>query len=183
MQMLSSLSQEQLYQFISTACHDEGLIIIRHPVRSLLLQLLQCVHSHLGRKFMLEKLSVHQLSTCLSFDQHQSFDDIIVGKETKGRGFFTDAPNYHALVVRPTHYGLPILRNRQSTHPVLMTRPRALAVASIDFPQFDSLVSRAREDHVALGIEEDVADVMIMTEESLEAEVVVIEIPELDGEI
>lgn len=58
-----------------------------------------------------------------------------------------------------------------------MTRPRALAVASIDFPQFDSFVSRARNDHVTFGVKEDVADIMVVSEEGLKAEVVVIEVP------
>lgn len=106
-----------------------------------------------------------------------------MGEETQSRGLFIYIPNYNTLIVRTTDEGLPILRNREPPNPVLVPGPRALAVPRAYLPKLYSFITGAREHHVPLGVEQDKADVVVMPEKSLEAEIVVVEVPELDGEI
>lgn len=57
------------------------------------------------------------------------------------------------------------------------------AVSSANFPKFDRLVSRARNNTITFRSKIDIGYVMVMAEESLKAEIVIVQIPELDRQI
>lgn len=59
----------------------------------------------------------------------------------------------------------------------------SLTISSINLPQLYSLIPRARVYHISLGIEVDRGDVVIVSEEGLEAEIVIGEVPKFDGKI
>lgn len=57
------------------------------------------------------------------------------------------------------------------------------AVSSANFPKFDRLVSRARNNTITFRSKIDIGYVMVMAEESLKAEIVIVQIPELNRQI
>jgi hypothetical protein len=92
-------------------------------------------------------------------------------------------PHYHALIVGSTDESLPVFGDGQLPDPTLVTAEGLLAVTSIDLPESDGLVSGAGEDHISLGVEIDIGDVVVMAVKGLEAQVIVIDIPQLDGQV
>lgn len=95
MQVFPGLRQEQFDQLISTACQNEGLEVIRHTVSALLAELFEGVHAYFWGEFVLQELSIHELGADFTFDEHDCFDDIVVGEEPESRGFLVDVPyNY-----------------------------------------------------------------------------------------
>ena len=58
-----------------------------------------------------------------------------------------------------------------------------LAVTSADFPHLDGFVPGARKDHITSRVKQHVGNVVIVTEESLEALVVIVSVPDLDGQV
>jgi hypothetical protein len=104
-------------------------------------------------------------------------------EKSQNRGFFIDIPNNNTLIIRATDKSLPIFGNGEPSNPSFMSIESFLAIPCADLPKSDGLVSRAGEDHIPFRIEIDVGDVVVMAIESLEAEVVVIDIPKFDREV
>lgn len=67
--------------------------------------------------------------------------------------------------------------------PVFVSRVGAFAVACADFPEFDGFIAGGGEKEVSFGGEGEVGDVVVVSEEGFGAEVVVVEVPQLDGEV
>ena len=132
---------------------------------------------------MLQKFAIHELCARISFDQEDCFYYVIVGEEAKSWCFLLDVPNHHALIIRATDECLPILGHGQASHPAFVACESPFTVACGDFPEPDRFVSGCGQDQVTLGIEADVGDVVVVSVEGLEAEVVVVDVPEFDGEI
>lgn len=53
----------------------------------------------------------------------------------------------------------------------------------MNLPQFDRFISTAAEDHIAFWVEGYEGNVVIMSKQSFEAKIVIIEIPKLNREI
>lgn len=132
---------------------------------------------------MLEKLAIHELCACISFDKKDCFYYVIMGKEAKSWGLLLDAPDHYTLIIGATYECLPVFGYCQAPHPALMTCEGALAVASGDLPESNRLIPGRRKDKVAFRVEADVGDVVVVSVEGLKAEVVVVDVPEFDGEI
>jgi hypothetical protein len=182
-QMFAGLEHEELDELVPAAGEEEGLVVAGHPVGAFLIQLLQGVHPDLWRELVLQKLGVHHLGAGLALDEQYCFDDVVVGEEAQGGCFLVDVPDYDRLVVRAADEGLSILGNGDPPDPVLVAGVGTLAIACADFPELDGLVAGAGIDHVAFGVELHVGHIVVVSEEGLEAEVVVIEVPQLDGEV
>ncbi len=183
MQMLTRLSQEQFYQLVTTPRQNKRLEIISLTVSALLVQLLQSIHTHLSSKLVLQKLSVHQLSTSLTLDQHHSLNHVVVREKTQHRHLLADVPDHHALVVRTTHNRLPVAGNSQPPDPILMSHPRSLTIASIDFPQLYRLIPWTRQHHISFRIKHYIAHIMIMTEQSLKTQIVIVNVPQFYSQV
>lgn len=56
-------------------------------------------------------------------------------------------------------------------------------VSSTNFPESDRLIPRAGEHKISLGIEVNIGYIVVVAAEGLEAEVVVVDIPDFNGEI
>ena len=153
------------------------LEVVGDAVCALLVELLQRVHPHLRGKLVLQELGVHEFSTGVSLDQQHGLDHVLMGEEPQGRSLLVDIPNDHALIIRPAHKRLPVLRDAQPPDPPIMPRERFLAISSADLPQSDGLIPRAGEDEVSFRVEVDVGDVVIVAVEGLEALIIVIDIP------
>ena len=106
-----------------------------------------------------------------------------MGEETESRHFLGHIPDDYGLVVGTAYYGLAVVGDGESSHPVLVACEGPLAVTSADFPHLDGFVPGARKDHIASRVEQHVGNVMVVTEESLEALVVVVSVPDLDGQV
>ena len=104
-------------------------------------------------------------------------------KESQNWCFFIDIPNDNTLIVRTTDKGLTIFRNRESSNPSFMPSKCFFAISGTNFPKPNGLISGTRKDHISFRIEVHIRNVMIMPVESLEAKVIVIDIPKFDGQI
>jgi hypothetical protein len=106
-----------------------------------------------------------------------------VCEESENRSLFIDVPNDDTLIIGSTDEGLSIFGDRESPDPSFMSGEGLLAVSSIDFPKSDGFIPRAGEDKVTLWVEVYIRNVVIVPIECFKAEVVIIDVPELDGEI
>jgi len=87
------------------------------------------------------------------------------------------------LIVRTTDKGLTIFRNRESSYPSFMPSKSFLAISGTNFPKSNGFISRARKNHISLKIKVHIWDVVIMPDESLEAKVIVIDVPKFNRQI
>jgi hypothetical protein len=94
-----------------------------------------------------------------------------VSEEAEDERFLVDVPDDDALVVGGWDDGLPACWEQYPSNPVLVSAEGAFAVAGGDVREFDGFVSRAGEEGVSLWVEGEVEDVVVMSEESFAAEV------------
>jgi hypothetical protein len=110
-QQFARLGQEELDQLVPTASEDEALEVPGDTAGSLLAQLLQRSHAHLGGELVLQELGVHELGAGLALDQKYSLDDVIMGEESQHWRFLAHIPDDYALIIRPANEGLPVPRD------------------------------------------------------------------------
>ena len=98
-EQLAALGRKQSDHLVSAGGQDEDLLVSGDAIGALFLQLFQGVKFGFGGEFVLEEFCIHEHLALLSFDDHDVFDHILVGKESENRCFFLAVPDYHALVV------------------------------------------------------------------------------------
>ena len=106
-----------------------------------------------------------------------------MSEEAKHRSIFVHVPDYHRLIVWATDKSLSVFWNGYPSYPVFMASKGPFAVSRADLPLFDDFVSWAGKKHVPCWVEEDIWDVVIVSYKGFAAQIVVIEIPEFDGEV
>lgn len=93
-------------------------------------------------------------------------------------GLLIDLPNTNTLIVGAAGHQLIIVRDNNIADPFLVPMIRSRVKASTDFPKFDGLVSGAGNQIIPIEYEIHKAYVVIMSNKSLAANVIIIQIPE-----